>query len=228
MTADLEPGSFKALLRAGLIAALVGAWCVYALEIPAGAGSASLKAAFAKKAPPPKPGVASVSWINGGAPLDAATLAELQKETEAGAAGPAVQRFIDAARKRGDLDKPVVPGGMSYAQILRRAQELADEANARPRDVGLMPEDRKPGDDDPAVVVPQLLEMLRSSNAEVREEGAMMMIDNRWAKADRAVEAVPALEALVRNGESGAGAAELALKRIRYWDAKRRVPSEPR
>ena len=59
----------RALWRLGLVTALVAAWCGYALRVPAASGITALKAALAKKAPA-KPGKASVSWVNGGAPLD--------------------------------------------------------------------------------------------------------------------------------------------------------------
>ena len=218
---QFEAECWRAFLRTGMIVALVAAWCVYALRVPASYGSKALKAALLKKSPA-KPGHASVSWVNGGAPIDAATLASFQKEAEAGTAGSAIQGYIAAARKRGALDKTVSPNGMTYAQILRRAQEISDEANARPHDLGQAPEDRRPGDEDPAVVVPQLLEMLRSSHADVRSEGAMMMLDNRWAKSELALECVTELEGIVGNNEQGAEFAELALKRIRFWETKRR------
>ena len=64
-----------ALRRLCLIAALVAAWCVYALRGSSGLGE--LKLALAKKTPA-KPGTASVSWIKGGAPLDAAALSVLR------------------------------------------------------------------------------------------------------------------------------------------------------
>jgi hypothetical protein len=199
---ELEAERWRAFMRTGLIAALVAAWCGYALRVPASYGSKALKAALLKKVPA-KPGAAQI-------------------EASAGTAGPAIQSYIEAARKRGDLDKAVAPNGMTYAQILRRAQDISDEVNSRPNDLGLQPEDRRPGDDDPAVVVPQLLEMLRSTHADVRSEGAMMMLDNRWAKSERALEAVPVLEGMVRSSEDGAQFAEIALKRIRFWETKRR------
>lgn len=227
MIIDLEAERWRAFLRMGLMAALVVSWSAYALRVPVSSGSMALKAALAKKAPA-KAGTASVSWVNGGAPLDAASMAALQKEAETGVPGPAVNNYIEAARKRGDLDKAIAPNGMSYARILRRAEELADEVNARSHDLGGDPEERRPGDDDPAVVVPQLLELLRSPHPDTRSAGAMMMVDNRWAKSELAVTAVPALEGIVRNNEEGAGFAEIALKRIRFWEAKRRYAAEKR
>jgi hypothetical protein len=230
VTLDFAAELRRSLFRAGLIGVILASWSAYALKVPVSAGTRALKAALAKKdasakSDPAKPSAASVSWVNGGAPIDAATMASIKKEAEAGVAGPAVQGFIEEARKRGDLDKAALPNGMSYAQVLRRAQELSDQANAKPHDLGLEPADRKPGDDDPSAVVPQALELLRSPNAGVREEGAMMLIDNRWAKSERAVEAVPILEGMIRAGESSSGFAELALKRIRFWEAKRRAAS---
>jgi hypothetical protein len=58
-----EPAAerWRALRRAGLMSILLGAWCAYALGVPAASGVAALKAAFAKKEAA-KPSSASVSW----------------------------------------------------------------------------------------------------------------------------------------------------------------------
>lgn len=194
MILDFGAERWRAFLRTGLIAALVASWGVYAMHLPAVSGSKALKAALAKKVPP-----------------------------EAGAAGPAVQGYIEAARKRGDLDKPVAANGMSYAEILSRAQAISNEVNAKARDQGTDPQDRRPGDDDPAVVVPMMISYLMSSSAEQRAYAAMTLCDNRFAKWERAGEAIPALEEVASSREpEGAEFAELAIKRIRFWQAQRR------
>lgn len=110
---------------------------------------------------------------------------------------------------------PLTPAdlaALSPAQALERARAISEQVNAGA------------ADDGPAADAAQALDLLRSSNAEAREEGAMLLVDNRRAKAERAAEAIPLLEAMVRNGEQGAGVAELALKRIRFWAAKRGAP----
>lgn len=199
MILDLGAERARAFLRTGLIAALVASWGVYSRHVPLKSGSKALKAALMKKVPP-EPGSAAVSWVNGGAPLDAAALASIQKE-----------------------DKAVAPDGMSYAAILRRAQEISAQVNAKSRDMGLSPDDRRPGDDDPAVVVPMMIGYLASPSAEQRAQAAMTLCDNRFAKWERAGEAVPGLEEVVSSKDpEGAEFAALALKRIRFWQTQRR------
>ncbi len=78
MTRDLGSERRRAFLRAGLIVLLVAAWSVYALRVPVSSGTSALKAALAKTVP----AKTSVSWANGGAPLDAAALEALRKRAE--------------------------------------------------------------------------------------------------------------------------------------------------
>lgn len=221
MTADLRSERLRAVGRLGLIFVLVGAWVGRGVS-PA-AGAAALKAAFANAAPA-KPGAASVSWLNGGAKLDAAALESLRKEAEVGAAGPAMLAFLESARQREDLNKAVFSSGMTYAQILRRTQDLSDEANSKPLDQGEPePVETRPLGEEPAVEVRRLIVELQSPHADARAFAAMLLADNRLAKAEQAGEALPALEMFAANkNEQGSEFAALAIKRIRYWEAKRR------
>lgn len=185
-----------ASFRLGLVALLVAAWCGYALTVPADAGVAALRAAMSKKVPP-KPGAASVSWINGGKPIDPAALEALRQ-----AAG----------------------GGKSIAGMIERARELSAKANAKSRRIDMDLEERGPQDEDPAVVVPKMIGYLNGPSKEERALAAMTMCDNTFAKWEGAGEAVPGLEAVVASKDpEGAEFAELALKRIRFWAAKRQV-----
>lgn len=107
-------------------------------------------------------------------------------------------------------------------ELVRRAREVAVKANSKSRDLGADTAGRRSGDDDPAVVVPMMIGDLRSSDSSRRAYAAMTMCDNRFAKWKRAGEAVPGLEGVAAsNDPEGAEFAELALKRIRFWAAKR-------
>ena len=61
MTADRTGEGARAARRLGLIAALLAAWGVYALGVPASFGTEALKAAFAR-VKPARPSSAKVSW----------------------------------------------------------------------------------------------------------------------------------------------------------------------
>lgn len=191
-----------ALRRLGLVGLLLGGWCVHALRSPV-SGVAALKSAMAKKAPA-KPGAASVSWVNDGAPL--------------GLTGESIQAFVAAAEKRGDLDKAKLSNGMTFAQALERARAISDEANARAEEAG---------GGDPSEI-PRLIVELQSPHEDARAIAAMLLADNRLAKSEKAGEAVPGLESLAANkNEEGSAFAEIALKRIRFWNEKRRGGAKP-
>ncbi len=83
---ELVSARRRAALRLGLIAALVGAWCVHAEYVPDLSRIVPLKATVVKatvvRKITAKPAAASVSWLNEGAPLKDADLAILREEAE--------------------------------------------------------------------------------------------------------------------------------------------------
>lgn len=117
---------------------------------------------------------------------------------------------------------------LAPAKLVLRAKEISAKVDARPRDLGLVPEDRRSGDGDPAIVVPMLIGKLQSPLREDRTYAAMTMCDNRFAGWERAGEAVPGLEEVADEKGEGGEFAELALKRIRFWANKRGSPATPR
>ncbi|MDX6771074.1 MAG: hypothetical protein SF051_16200, partial [Elusimicrobiota bacterium] len=163
-------------------------------------------------------------------PIDEATKAALQEEAAAGVAGPATRRFIAEAEKNGYLDLPLY-GGRSMRQIMGKARELADQADARAEErrreqaeaLGL-----PPGADHPDKVVPQLLAALRSRDDEAKAYAAARLAEPRYASHPAAVEAIPLLEEVERARKADYEFAEIALRRLRFFKAKRDLDAKSR
>lgn len=171
-----------------------------------------------------------------GAPLTAASggpgavISEADKqavlaEAASGRVGPVMQRLIAEGEKSGALDLPLY-GGRSMRQIRDRAQELAAQADAQAeasRKAQYEAHGIDPASDTPDVVVPRLLKLLQGIDAE-KEEAAAQFCEVRFARHPAAEAAIPYLEEMERSRKPEFEFAELALKRIRYFKAKRDSP----
>jgi len=117
---------------------------------------------------------------------------------------------------------------LASQELVLRAREIARKVNGRARDLGVDPDERTPNDDSPEVIVPIMIEPLRSPSGDDRVYAAMTLCDNRLASWERAGEAIPGLEALVAGPDPvGAEFAALALSRIRFWTERRRGNPAP-
>lgn len=160
-------------------------------------------------------------------PLDEKTKQALLEEAAAGVAGPTIHRLVAEAEKTGALDLPLY-GGRSLRQIRDHAMKLgaqADELAETRRKEQNEALGVPAGSDEPAVVVPQLVAMLQGGDGE-KEAAAQQLIEVRFARDPAAADAIPALEALQRSGKPGSEFAELALKRIRFFNAKRALDAK--
>lgn len=148
-------------------------------------------------------------------------LREILREAEVGIVGPAMKRALTEAEARGDLDRPVY-GNKSLRDFLVEAQGLAEKARTLPRHVGLKPEDTRPEDFDPAVVIPLMVKALQDSEPTTRMNATMTLADNDFAR--HAEEAIPYLEPLLQDTDPDIRwFAELALKRIRYFATHQKI-----
>lgn len=154
--------------------------------------------------------------------LDEDTKAALMEEAAAGIAGPTIERLIDAADKAGTLDLPLY-GGRSMRQIRDHAKAIGARVDAlgeKNRREQAQAHGVSVHADDPSVVVPMMLGYLEKKDDEDRAMAAQVLCDVRFARYPGTLAAKPALEAMVRGGKPGAEFAELALRRIRYAQAR--------
>ena len=154
-------------------------------------------------------------------------LREILHEAEMGIVGPAMRRAMAEAEARGDLDRPFPHlGGKSLRQIMAEAQALAEKARSLPREIGLEPGDKRPEDDDPALVVPLMIKDLQHPEPSVRMQAAMTLADIKFAAHSSAESATPYLEPLLKDSDPDVRwFAELALKRIRHFATGRKFGS---
>jgi hypothetical protein len=157
-----------------------------------------------------------------GPPLSEADKGAVLAEAAAGAVGPAMTRLIAEGDKRGDLDVPL-SNGKTLRQTLQEARSAAARAEAQgeaSRRAQYEALGANPGSDAPEQVMPRLIAQLAKGDEE-RVEAAQQLCDVRYARLPAAEAAIPALEAMERENKPEFEWAGLALKRIRYFKAKR-------